>query len=451
MILDNPKKRDGDSGHQRMDSSEDSTPPPPQSLAWTMWGLCAAFYLLGFFQRVAPAVMTNEWMADFGIGASDLGQLSAFYFYSYVAMQIPTGILADRLGPRRLLGAGAAVAAVGSVGFGLSSQWLWAGVGRLLVGGAVSVAFVGMLKLAAHWFAPKRFAMISGLALLAGVIGAISAGVPLRWMVDRVGWRAVMVGSGVVTAVLSAAIFWMVRDDPSQKGFRSFLPHFSSSETGRRRRGLIRDLKTVLGYRNTWLLFVVPGGMVGCVLAFSGLWGVPFLTTRYGLTVVEAAGACSLLMMAWALGGPILGGLSDRIQRRKPLYMAGAGIAWLGWVLLLYGPKLAPAWILSVMTVTGFASGAMIIGFAFVKESVPSDLAGTVSGLINMGTMMGPMILQPWIGWLLDRNNGVTVVHGQRIYDLSAFSMAFLPMIGWALIAFLLMIPTRETYCRQHD
>jgi len=434
-----------------MNPSEDSIPPlPPQSLAWTMWGLCAAFYLLGFFQRVAPAVMTSEWMADFGIGASGLGQLSAFYFYSYVAMQIPTGILADRLGPRKLLGAGAAVAAFGSVGFGLSSQWLWAGMGRLLVGGAVAVAFVGMLKLAAHWFAPKRFAMISGLALLAGVIGAITAGVPLRWMVDRVGWRAVMIGSGMVSAALSAAIFWVVRDDPSQKGFRSFLPHVSPS--GRiGGRGLIRDLKTVLGYRNTWLLFIVPGGMVGCVLAFSGLWGVPFLTTRYGLTVVEAAGACSLLMIAWALGGPILGGLSDRIQRRKPLYMAGAGIACLGWFLLLYGPKLSPTWILSVMAVTGFASGAMIIGFAFIKESVPANLAGTVSGLINMGTMMGPMILQPWIGQLLDRSGSVTVANGQRIYDPAAFSTAFLPMIGWALISFLLMIPTCETHCRQHD
>jgi len=433
-----------------MNLSEDSTPPPPQSLAWAMWGLCAAFYLLGFFQRVAPAVMTTEWMADFGIGASGLGQLSAFYFYSYVAMQIPTGILADRLGPRRLLGAGAAVAAVGSVGFGLSSQWLWAGLGRLLVGGAVAVAFVGMLKLAAHWFAPKRFAMISGLALLAGVIGAVTAGVPLRWMVDRVGWRAVMIGSGMVTAVLSAAIFWVVRDDPSQKGFRSFLPHVSPSGSIESR-GLIHDLKTVLGYRNTWLLFVVPGGLVGCVLAFSGLWGVPFLTTRYGLTVVEAAGACSLLMIAWALGGPILGGLSDRIQRRKPLYMAGAGIAFLGWLLLFYGPKLSPTWILCVMAVTGFASGAMIIGFAFIKESVPANLAGTVSGLINMGTMMGPMILQPWIGWLLDRSGSVTVANGQRIYDPAAFSMAFLPMIGWALLSFLLMIPTRETHCRQHD
>jgi len=104
-----------------------------------------------------------------------------------------------------------------------------------------------------------------------------------------------------------------------------------------------------------------------------------------------------------------------------------------------------------VMAVTGFASGAMIIGFAFIKESVPANLAGTVSGLINMGTMMGPMILQPWIGWLLDRSGSVTVANGQRIYDPAAFSMAFLPMIGWALLSFLLMIPTRETHCRQHD
>ena len=84
---------------------------PPASLAWTVWGLGAALYLIGFYQRVAPAVMTRELMTDFGLTAAALGNLSAFYFYSYVAMQVPTGILADRIGPRRLLTLGAAVAA----------------------------------------------------------------------------------------------------------------------------------------------------------------------------------------------------------------------------------------------------------------------------------------------------------------------------------------------------
>ena len=138
---------------------------PPQYLSWIVWGLGAAFYLSGFFQRVAPAVMTDLLMADFQIGAAALGNLSAFYFYSYVAMQIPTGILADSWGPRKLLTAGSLVASLGAFLFALAPTIFLAGLGRLLIGAAVGVAWVAMLKLSAHWIAPNRFAMTSGLGL----------------------------------------------------------------------------------------------------------------------------------------------------------------------------------------------------------------------------------------------------------------------------------------------
>ena len=109
--------------------------------------------------------MTNELIHDFGIGAAALGHLSAFYFYSYVAMQIPTGILVDTWGPHRLLTTGACVAGIGSLIFATASSAFGAGIGRLLIGGSVSVAWVGMLKLANQWFAPRRFAFVSGVAL----------------------------------------------------------------------------------------------------------------------------------------------------------------------------------------------------------------------------------------------------------------------------------------------
>jgi MFS family permease len=103
--------------------------PPPLRLAWTVWGLGALLYLFAFYQRVAPAVMTDQLMADFAIGGAALGNLSAFYFYAYVAMQIPTGVLADRWGPRRVLAAGAGVVNMGPL---LGGVLLQPGVGWLL-------------------------------------------------------------------------------------------------------------------------------------------------------------------------------------------------------------------------------------------------------------------------------------------------------------------------------
>ena len=182
---------------------------PPLRLSWAIWGLGAALYLIGFYQRVAPGVMTAELMSEFALSAAALGNLSAFYFYSYVAMQVPTGVLADHWGPRRLLTLGAAVASVGTLVFAMAPDAAWAGFGRLLIGGSVAVAFVGMLKLAGHWLPTGQYALASGMALFCGIIGAVFAGVPLRILVDGYGWRPVMLVSAMLTCGIAVAI-WLL-------------------------------------------------------------------------------------------------------------------------------------------------------------------------------------------------------------------------------------------------
>jgi len=423
---------------------------PPAALAWTVWGLGAVFYLIGFYQRVAPAVMTTELMADFHISATALGHLSAFYFYTYVAMQIPTGVLADTWGPRRLLTAGTLVAGAGSLLFAVASDFIWAGIGRMLIGGSVAVAYVGLLKVASRWFPVRRFAMVSGLALFFGVVGAVFAGVPLRVMVDAFGWRPVMLASALFTFAIGAAIWLVVRDDPAEKGYAEPAA-IGTYRPARKPISALSGVVEVLRYRNTWLLFVIPGGLVGCILSFGGLWGVPFLTTHYGLSVSKAAAITSALLVAWAVGGPILGGLSDRIGRRKPLYIAGCLLHAACWALILFIPALPIPVLLVLILIVGLATGAMIISFAFVKESVPLHLAGTVSGVCNMGVMLGPTLLQPAMGWMLDRHWAGQTDGAVRIYSLSAYRWGFSLMLGWALLSLVLIFFTRETHCRQTE
>jgi MFS family permease len=153
----------------------------------------------------------------------------------------------------------------------------------------------------------------------------------------------------------------------------------------------------------------------------------------------------------WALGGPVLGALSEKTGRRKPLYFCSLGIALIGWVPVLFTPSYPLWFIVFTLCLTGFASGAIIIGFAFIKESVPSSLAGTVTGICNMGMEMGPMFLQPAIGWILDSNWNGGLENGLRIYDLSAYQLAFGLMIGLSLLGTVLIPFTRETYCRQFN
>src|SRR5205814_7782783 len=130
---------------------------PPAWLSWSVWLVAASFYLVAFYLRSSPAVMTTELMRDFGISAAQLGAFSAVYFYAYIAMQIPTGVLADTWGARRLLIAGSLAAAAGTCLFAATSSYGLASLGRLIAGGATAVGWVVTLKIAMHWCPRERF------------------------------------------------------------------------------------------------------------------------------------------------------------------------------------------------------------------------------------------------------------------------------------------------------
>ncbi len=419
---------------------------PPFSVALAVWALGAGLYLIGFFQRVAPAVITRELTAEFALSAAALGNLSALYFYTYVAIQIPTGVLVDHWGPRRVLTIGGVLAAAGTLLFALAPGYALVGVGRLLVGAGVGVAFVSMLKLAAHWVQPSRFALISGLALACGGIGGVSAGVPLRLAVNAFGWREVMVAASVVTALLALLTWLIVRDDPSERGMRSYSSQRSGIVSPHSMLGGIRE---VFRHRNVWLIFIGCGAITGPMLAFGGLWGVPFLSSQYGLTTAQAAFVTSVMLVAWSVGSPLAGALSDRLRRRKLPLLVGGVLAAVLWGILIYVPALPYPALMAIMVGLGLSSGVVVIGFAFCKESAPAALAGTASGIANMGNMLGGMAMQPLIGLLLDLGWEGGVSGGVRSYGFAAYSVGFTLMLAWLLAGLAAFAFARETHAKQ--
>jgi MFS family permease len=419
--------------------------PPPVALAWLLWSLAAALYLIAFYQRVAPAVITGELSRDFGLTAAALGNLSAFYFYGYVAVQIPTGLLADRWGPRRVLSLGAALTAAGTLAFALAPTLAWAHAGRLAIGAAGGVAFVSMLKLASHWMPARRFAFVSGMALVVGTLGATLGGAPLRMAVDAFGWRAVMVASAAVTALVAIAIWLAVRDDPAQRGYASYFPE-------EEREGDVASvgahLREVARCGNVWLLFFVPGAFSGILLTFAGLWGVPFLISQHAFSPREAAAMVSAMLIAWAVSSLGWGWLSQRVGRRKAPMAAGMAATFALWSVVVFAPRIPRFALVVLLVALSMAAGAFVLNFVFAKESVPARLAGTVSGIANMGVMMGGMIMQPLVGVILDRHWKGAMEGGVRVYDFAAFQWAFAAVFAWGALALVLLALTRETYCR---
>ena len=235
-----------------------------------MWGLVMGLYFIGFFQRMAPAVMAEDLMRDFNLGGALLGNLSAMYFYSYAIMQIPSGLLVDRIGSRRLAGGACAVAACGIIIFSLGTSIWFAYAGRLLIGASVAVAWVTCMKLAGHWFPPNRFATVTGVGLVVGNLGGVLAGVPLSEAVSLFGWRMSMGASGVLTFAVALVIWLAVRDDPQEYGYRSYA-HSSVLKNGNLPAGVA--LRSVMLNRQTWLLFFAGGLTAAPVLTFAGSLG----------------------------------------------------------------------------------------------------------------------------------------------------------------------------------
>lgn len=373
-----------------------------------VFGLALAGYVLSFFHRTAPAAIAGELMQSYAISGAVLGTLAATYFYVYTVLQVPAGVLADTLGPRRVLTAGSAIAAAGALLFGLAPQWEIAALGRTLVGVGVSVAFIATLKLCATWFAPQRFATLAGITMFAGNLGAVAAGAPLAWAVTYTSWRAVFVALAAASALLAVATWWRVRDRPEALGCPPV-------QTGTQRASVpwTRAVLHVVANRATWPAFLVNAGVGGSYFAFAGLWAVPYLQDVHGLTRVAAAQHTSVMLLGVAIGSLGIGLLSDRLGSRHGVMRAVVGLyalSWLPWVLNVAWPVAATlAWF--------FLMGLLIPGFTLswtvAKEANPPEFSGIATSVVNVGIFLGTGILQPLVGWVLDRSeDGSAWSHG---------------------------------------
>ena len=341
-------------------------------------GLAVAAYLLSFFHRVAPAAIAQDLAAAFQIGAAALGALAATYFYIYTLMQVPTGILADTLGPRKLLFLGGVVAGIGSLLFGLAPSFELAFAGRALVGLGVSVTFIAMLKLIAVWFEESRFATINGICLLIGNLGSIMAGAPLAWLTQIASWREIFAGIGVLSLIIGVASLFLVRDGPPTPGLQQ------RSAAGIDRAAWLSGLYTVLKNRATWPGFFVNLGIAGSFFGFAGLWAVPYFTQVLGMTRAVASNHISLYFLGFAVGAALWGRISDHFGRRKPIMLVGSLLHALGWLVWLSGITLPLPASYPFCLLMGLLTASLTLSWACAKEVNPPPLAGMATSVVNV-------------------------------------------------------------------
>lgn len=409
-------------------------------------GIVIAAYVLSFFQRFAPAGIAPDLVTAFNTTASSLGVLAATYFYVYTVMQVPTGILVDTLGPRRILLLGGFVGGAGSLLFGMAPNLEMALAGRTLIGLGVSVTFIAMLKIIAVWFDERRFATLVGVSMLIGNSGSVLAGAPLTWLAQTTGWRGVFVGLAALSVVLGIACWVLVRDRRESGATlapaTAARPHFD-------RTVVIAGLLAVLRNRDTWPVVCVNFGICGSFFAFAGLWATPFLTQVHAMTRAVAANHVSLYFAGFALGCVFIGTLSDRLGKRKPALIVSSHLFVVMWLILLSGVRLPVVASYALFAAMGLVTASFTLTWACAKELNPPLLSGMSTSVTNMGGFLAAALLQPLVGWVIDQHwQGALTASGARLYAPDDFRAGLLLLTATASFGALASWRIRETGCR---
>ncbi len=409
---------------------------------WVIWGTLCLVYVIVFFHRLAVGVVKADLTEAFHISATSFANLGSAYFYAYLLMQIPTGMLADTLGVRITVTAGTLLSGMGSVIFGFAPNIYIAFLGRLLVGVGVSVVFISILKIQTQWFYEKEFATISGLTVFAGNMGGALAQTPLVILVSLLTWRNSFTAIGVITCLMAVMCFLTVRNRPADVG----LPSINELEGKTTKAGKVKITKalfTVCRNPYTWPAFFMFAGFYGAFQALSGTWGQSYLMAVYGMSNVQAANYLVVTVLGFSAASVLIGRFSDKILKRKlPMLIFGT-IYLLSWMVTVFwnGGK-PPVEVLGILFfVLGFSGAAFVLGWACGKEVNDPGYAGISTSVINTGGFLGAAVVPVILGRVIDKYTGLISI--QQVYN-KAFLICFLSTVMGYVFIFLI----KETGCK---
>lgn len=403
-------------------------------------GIVAAAYALSFFHRFAPTGIAHDLAVDFQTSATSLGVLAATYFYVYTVMQIPTGILVDTMGSRRILLLGGLVSGLGSMIFGTATNLDTALIGRTITGLGVSVTFIAMLKIIAISFEENRFATLVGVAMVIGNLGSVLAGAPLTLLAQHSGWRGVFMGVGVVSIALGVACWMLVRDQGAGTASDD-KPKFDRS-------AIFGSLLSVIRNPLGWPATLVNAGIAGTFFAFGGLWAVPFLTRVHDMSRTTASSHVSLYFAGFAAGCLLIGSISDRIRKRKPVVIVVSHVYCLIWFFWLTGFQVPVAVSYALFALMGICSACFTLTWSCAKEVNPPHLSGMSTAVTNMGGFLAGAILQPLVGYAMDLSWAGEMVNGARVYQPEDFRFGMMLLTAVACLGAFFTWRLKETGCR---
>jgi MFS family permease len=395
-------------------------------IAVAAWVLTAVYYFYQYALRSAPAVMMPELSNAFGISPIAVASLVGLFYYGYSPFSLVAGAAMDRIGPRRLLPGAAALVGIGALLFATGNTQL-ASLGRFLQGAGGVFALVGAIYIATKNFPPSRAATLIGATQMFGMAGGSAGQFVVGPLIGSgVTWNHFWIAMGVIGLVIGIALFFLI-------------PNESSTQSGGGLRAVAGAFATVFKNPQSILCGLISGLMFIPTTIFDMIWGVRFLQEAHGMDYGSAVMRSATVPFGWIIGCPLLGLLSDRLGRRKPV-IAGSGIVLCGCLAwILYGPLgVLPPYVLGL--VTGIASGAAMLPYTVIKEANPPQFGGTATGVVNFINFTFSALLGPVFGRILQSVSG-----GGGPMELQHFQTTFTPLLFGVAFAVFLTLGLDET------
>jgi MFS family permease len=391
------------------------------------WLITAVYYFYQYTLRSAPAVMMPQLSEAFGISATAVASLAGLFYWGYSPFSLVAGVGMDRFGPRSVIPLGAAAVGVGALLFASGNSNV-ASVGRLLQGAGGVFALVGAAYIAMTSFPASRAATLIGATQMFGMAGGSAGQFVVGPMIGSgLSWSTFWIAMGIGGLAISVLLYFLLPPSKPPDRREAWL-----ANAGRAMATVFRNPQSILCGMIAGLIFI-PTTILDMI------WGVRYLQEARGLDYASAVMRSATVPLGWIIGCPLLGVISDRIGRRKPVIAAGAVVllGCLAWIL--YGPAdVLPPYVLGL--VAGTASGAAMIPYTVIKEANPPQMSGTATGVINFLNFTFSALLGPVFGWIL-----LKVAGGASRMSLEHYQTTFEPMLYGVGLAIVLTFLLRET------
>ncbi|GGJ15901.1 MFS transporter [Streptomyces brasiliensis] len=393
-------------------------PPGGRRAVW-VWCVGVSVYFVAVIFRTSLGVAGLDAAVRFHVGASALSTFSILQLLVYAGMQIPVGLLVDRLGTKKVLGLGALLFTAGQLGFAFSPSYGTALASRALLGCGDAMTFISVLRLGTRWFPARRGPLVAQLAGLVGMAGNLISTLVLARLLHGLGWGPAFAGSALAGVVVLILLVLFLKDQP--EGHEPDpVPHQGAAYVRKQIAASWREPGTRLGM---WVHFTTQFP----AMVFLLLWGLPFLVEAQGLGRATAGELLTLVVLSNMVVGLVYGQIVARHHTaRLPLALGTvAATAGVWAATLTYPADHAPMWLLLVLcTVLGACGPASMLGFDFARPANPPERQGTASGITNMGGFIASMTTLFAIGVLLDATGDNYTVAFSAVFVLQALGVS---------------------------